>query len=207
MARSDTKPRPVRDAPEEAIVRVLRTLHARQQPAAEAAPPLRRVGADRRSAPESERGLYEEARQLFSSLETRLQKQYGIAARLIDGLRERDRSAASAAASQQLLRLRARAGEMAAGRFVVANEKTVPALLEFRPSRLRGAGGDEVSVAVELDPGSLLLAPAEERTVAIRVDLAGAPVGLGERLEVDVDVTEDARVVHRLWVTIDLFRT
>ena len=91
---------------------------------------------------------------------------------------------------------------------MTANERARPARLELRPSRLRDARGDaEFSPRIELEPATLVLAPGEERTVAISLDLAGSPFRPGETLELDVDVTDDGDVVHKLWVTIHLFES
>lgn len=207
MATSDEK---TREAPEARVVAALKAIHARQQRGAGNAPPLRVVGADPDPGKESEVGHYEQARQLFASLEARLQKQYAIASTLVDQLREREQAHedADGNASQQLLRLYTRAGGVAAGRFVVANERAGHAELDLRPSRLRGTGGETAfSPTVELEPATLSLAPGEERTVAISIDLAGSPFRPGETLELDVDVTEAGRVVHKLWVTISLFES
>ncbi|MGI9591761.1 MAG: hypothetical protein ACR2P8_10370 [Myxococcota bacterium] len=210
MATSDERSGTRRNDAEERIVAALKKIHARQQPGPGSAPPLRVVGSDPHADGQSELGEYDKARKLFSDLEQRLQKQYGIAEALVDRLREQQQPGedSGAGASQQLLRLRARAGGVAGGRFVTANERARPARLELRPSRLRDARGDTAfSPRIELEPATLLLAPGEEQTVAISLDLAGSPFRAGETLELDVDVTEDGGVIHKLWVTIGLFES
>lgn len=133
--------------------------------------------------------LYEEARRRIRSQERVLREQSSATGRIIERLRKTDRGP-----SQQLLRLQAEVGAVAGGRFRLHNDTD-------RELTLRAAPRSALPVRLEPDP--VLLAPGEERTVALEITLDGLGRP-GERVNLLIDFLDGEATRAKLWVEIFL---
>jgi hypothetical protein len=150
-------------------------------------------------------GLYAAARAHLAQHERRQRKDDAITASLLDKVRERAPVRTDLpTAVQQTVQVQAAPGGTAIVRFVVANPRRTPATVRFRPSELVRADGDAWWAPVRIDPARPTLAPGEECTARIELDLAGCPWPAPERATLGLDVEVADALAMKLWLELRL---
>lgn len=155
---------------------------------------------------ENEGALYDAARRHFHRNETQLRSQVRFTERILDRIQTgAPRRRRDANPFQMELRLRAPAGGVASGRFVLASDLPRAAPVEFRAGTLRGRTLPwNDSAAVRFDPERPTLHAGMERIVRAEVDLAECPARPGDQLELCVDVLGDGELMLKLWLEISV---
>lgn len=192
-------PRAASRAPSTALVEALRRLHEAQGGAVRE--PAEPEAAGEPDAP----ARYDRVRRLFRRRERALREEALLVDRILDQVRagEAPRAQAGDAVLQQTLRIACTPRGRSAGRFLVVNETEAPTRVEVRIGRpaLRGAAPLE-GVALSAEPALVALAAGGAREAEITVDLAGCPAGLGERIDVAIELHDGERRLGRVWVEI-----
>lgn len=148
-------------------------------------------------------GLYAAARTHLATQERRQRRDDAITASLLDKVAQRAPGpAAPAPAIQQSVQLQAAPGSRAIARFVVANPRRTPATVRFRPSELVRDDGDAWWAPVRLTPARPTLAPGEECTARLELDLHGCPWPAPARARLALDVEVAGAVAMKLWVEL-----
>jgi hypothetical protein len=148
-------------------------------------------------------GLYSAARSHLAQQEKRQRRDDAITASLLDKVAQRAPGpAAPTAAVQQTVRVQAQAGELAVVQFVVANPRRTPATVRFRPSELVRDDGDAWWAPVRLTPARPTLAPGEECTARLELDLRGCPWPAPAQASLALDVEVADALAMKLWIEL-----
>lgn len=195
--------RRLQDAPLDPVVDFLRSLHESR---GEATVPLPTAAPPSARADEPEPGeAYDELRQHFYRHEAGLRQHARLTDRILDQLQRESRGRVEPVASplQAELRVRCAARGASGARFVVANELGREVELGFRCHPLTGVpvGSADTPVA-DFTPAAPTLAPGEECSVRLGVDLAALPVDSGDEVGLVVDVCGGDEILQKLWVTL-----
>lgn len=217
---ASTGPTGISDALETRVVSILRDIHDRRKrgqpwswnlaaPADAGDDPVPDPAADGAAEPTPDPDLYERARRFFADQEKFLTGQSQLTDRIIDQIRRGVGPPAPAHApshTQELLRLRARRGGVAGGRFVVANRDPRPVRVTLEASPLQRFGEPlACQPAMRLDPAAPVLEAGDETVVSVYVDLGDLDLPSGETLGFEVTAHHDPGGTHRLWVEIELY--
>jgi hypothetical protein len=167
--------------------------------------------ADGGESPESV-SAYDRARRHLLQHEEEDRRRAWLTDRILDQLTTtmpassaRDSAGAAPTLLQSEIRLSCVVNGRAAGRFRIVNSTGSEVELDLRSGRVHGAppGWDRrLPVRFEQPPGSLRA--GEERIVKIVVDTAGCPLRPGNELELAVDVVGGGRLLHKVWVSIQV---
>ncbi len=150
-------------------------------------------------------GLYAAARAHLAKQERRQRRDDAITASLLDKVAERAPGpAAPKPAVQQTAGVQAHRGELAVVRFVVANPRRTPATVRFRPSELVRDDGDAWWAHVRLSPARPTLAPGEECTVRLEMDLQACPWPAPAEASMALDVEVADALAMKLWIELRL---
>ena len=150
-------------------------------------------------------GLYAAARAHLAQQETRRRRDDTITASLLDKVAQRAPGpTAPAAAVQQSVVVQARPGERAVVRFIVANPRKTPATVRFRPTELVRGDGEAWWAPVRLTPARPTLAPGEECTARLELDLRDCPWSAPAQASLGLDVEVAGALAMKLWVELRL---
>jgi hypothetical protein len=112
---------------------------------------------------------------------------------------------ASSSPLQSEVRLSCPVNGRAGGRFRIANATGFDLDVELRPGPIRGTPpGWDRRLPIHFDEAEGKLNSGQERIVKIAVDTAGCPLAPGAELELAVDVLGGGRLLHKVWVSIQV---
>lgn len=180
--------------PPEALLDVLRRLHRGNGSRVDAT-----AGETNASA------RYDRVREVFRRREQTLREESLIVDRILDRVRAGAAPGAlpGEAVIQQTLRIACASGGRSGGRFLVVNETDAPARVTARFGRPSARSLAPIEgAALRLDPGALLVEAMGCAEAELSIDLHDCAAPVGERIDVAVELLDDARRLGRVWVEI-----